>query len=272
VRWVERRQAAGSVVNQGCSTLRSHLAPGQGAAEDLRGRPAHLRLSRYLRFNLPCFTHPYRTMTRRPTAHQPPRSSARFSTANNAKNANGPVPAQAPSEASDLRAPGPMLCPCGASMESVEQPCVITRLTSGTVELEGKNRRMRSRAIFLAVLRSIRPDASGVLNGGRTRSEIVEVRVIRSTAEPFIRSSKTKHEPAGDEMPDRRSLINPQTRAGFIRSRPRLSPDSFRFVACLSGRLARNSSSPANLSSGGWAKLLASRPHSRSQVGKTVSP
>jgi hypothetical protein len=46
--------------------------------------------------------HPYPTMTREPPARQPPRQSARFLTANNAKNANRPVTARAPREAFDL--------------------------------------------------------------------------------------------------------------------------------------------------------------------------
>ena len=46
---------------------------------------------------------PFPTMPRGLTARQPPRQSARFSTANNAKNANGPVIVQPPSDAFNLR-------------------------------------------------------------------------------------------------------------------------------------------------------------------------
>jgi hypothetical protein len=45
---------------------------------------------------------PYLAVTPGPTAGKPPRQSARFSTANNANNANGPATAQAPGEAFDL--------------------------------------------------------------------------------------------------------------------------------------------------------------------------
>ena len=46
---------------------------------------------------------PYPAVTPEPTARKPPRRSARFSTANNANNANGPATTQAPGEAFDLR-------------------------------------------------------------------------------------------------------------------------------------------------------------------------
>ena len=46
---------------------------------------------------------PYPAVTPGPTARKPPRRSARFSTANDANNANGPATTQAPGEAFDLR-------------------------------------------------------------------------------------------------------------------------------------------------------------------------
>ena len=78
----------------------------QGAAEGSLERPVRPKPVWFFAFfavRSSLLRYPYPTMPQGPTARQPPRQSARFSTANNAKNANPPIAAQAPSEAFDLR-------------------------------------------------------------------------------------------------------------------------------------------------------------------------
>jgi hypothetical protein len=91
---------------QGCSTLQCHAAPGTAKPKvraEGRFGTSPFALFAYFAVQSSLLRRPYPTVTPEPTAGKPPRQSARFSTANNAKDANGPATAQAPGEAFDLR-------------------------------------------------------------------------------------------------------------------------------------------------------------------------